>query len=188
MRQPLLILVSGAPGAGKTTLAGKLAHYLRIPHIPRDEIMRGLEMTEGGPINKGEQGIKVYYGLLEHMLEAGISFVTDGTIYKGISETDIKSRLTPRAVVVNVHVRAKNEHQRFIDREKRREGWSHEWVQGHINRLEEIYHQTVDPLDLGVPLVEVRADDEYEPSLNEIARQLHLFYNDTRPGAVYQGD
>lgn len=182
MRKPLIVVVSGAPGSGKTTLAHAIAQHLRIPHIPRDEIMRGIEMTHGGAIDKAGLGIETYYTILAAMREANISFVTDGTIYKGISEQDIKSRLVPHATVINVHARAKDEHERFIKREKERQGWSDEWVAGHRQRLEEIYHQTVDPLDLGVPLIEVDATSEYNPSIDQILMQIREIYEDTRPG------
>lgn len=184
MRKPLVILVSGAPGSGKTTLAHNLAQYMRLPHIPRDEILRGLEMTNGGDIDKGGMGIEAYYRLLAHMCEAGVSLVTDGTLYAGISEEDIKSILVPSTTVVNVHVRARNEHDRFILREKQREGWSSEWVDTHIRRLDSIYHQTVDPLDLGVPVLEVDATDGYEPSIMGLAGLVRKVYMDTRPGLL----
>lgn len=39
---PLLVLVSGLPAAGKTTLAGRLAHALQLPVLSRDAIKDGL--------------------------------------------------------------------------------------------------------------------------------------------------
>ena len=182
MRQPLLIFVSGAPGAGKSTLAHSLAQYLRILHIPRDEVLRGIEMTHGGPIDRREAVDAVYYPQLIQMLKANISIVTDGTIYKGISERDIKRYLVPNAVGVNIHVRAKNEHQRFLERELQREGWSAEWAHDYKKRLDEIYDQAVDPLDLGMPLIEVDATNGYLPLIPDIVREIRKIYTDTRLG------
>lgn len=184
MRQPLLIFVSGAPGSGKTTLAHKIAEYLRLPHIPRDEILRGLEMTAGGKIDRGGRGIEVYYRALTTMLDEGVSLVTDGTIYKGVSEKDITDHLGSRAVVINVHARAKNEHERFVEREKQRAGWSHEWLMPHKARLDEIYDQVVEPLALDVPLIEVDATNGYDPPLEEVVRRIREIYQDTRTGIL----
>ena len=179
-RKPLVIIVSGAPGAGKTTLACQLAEYLRIPHVPRDEILRGIELTKGRAIDRGGLGIEVYYSQLTFMLANDISLVTDGTLYADISEKDIKDRLLPKAQVVNVHVRAKNEHERFYDREMNRLGWSPEWVDGHMAHLDKIHHKTVDPLDLGVPVIEVDATNGYRPSIAEIIRNIRVMYSDMR--------
>jgi len=45
---PLLIVVTGRPGAGKTTLTHALARAIRCPAICRDEIKEGLINTAGG--------------------------------------------------------------------------------------------------------------------------------------------
>lgn len=174
--KPLVIIVSGAPGSGKSTLARAIAQRMMIPHIERDMVLRGLELTKGEKIERGVLGIERYYSLLTHMITAEISFVTDGTIYKGISEADIEARLKPIAHVVNVHARAKNEMERFKHREAKREGWSDEWVEDHMKRLHEIYPLTVDPLDLGVTVIEVEATGEYDPSLTAVVDSVRQDY------------
>ena len=188
MRKPLLILVSGAPGAGKTTLAHKLAEYLRVPHIARDEVLRGLEMTLGRETDRKEQVSKLYYPLLVHMLKAEMSVVTDGTISRDLSEDDIKTFLVPNAQVVNIHARAANEHQRFIDRETQREGWSNDWVDAHLKHLDTIYPRTVEPLDLGIPLIEVDTTNGYAPSIPEVVSRIRKMYKDTRTGVQEGGE
>lgn len=182
MRKPLLILISGAPGSGKTTLASKLADYLQIIHIPRDLVLRSIEMTEGRGIDRGGIGIETYFSMVKNMLASNVSLVTDGTLRKNLSEPDMRKHFISNATVINVHTRAKNEHDRFIQREKQREGWSNEWVSGHIATLDEVYGRAVDPLDLGVPLIEVDATDGYDPPIAEIARQIRTIYPDTREG------
>lgn len=42
MTRPLLVIVGGAPGAGKTTVARELAHRLRLALITKDDIKEAL--------------------------------------------------------------------------------------------------------------------------------------------------
>lgn len=185
MQKPLVIIVSGAPGSGKTTMAKRLADYLMLPHIERDRITRGMEYTRGGErVDRVTEGLPMFFKHVESMLEDGISLVTDGTLYAGISESDYKNHIIPRAFAVNVHTRAKNEKQRFIDREMNREGQSSDWVQDHLKVLDRIYTQTVDPIDLGIPVIEVDATDGYYPNVDEIIKQITTL----RDGASKKSD
>ncbi len=175
--KPLLIIVSGAPGSGKTTLAAKVAHRLRLPHIERDTILRGIEYTAHGSIDRSRLGIESYYSVLEYLIQTNISFVTDGTLYKGVSEQDIKRRLIKVAHVVNIHTRATQENQRFYDREMNRSGHPSDWVKGHMQHLDDIYDQTVNPLDMGITVIEVDATSEYIPSFDVIVDRINQDYN-----------
>lgn len=179
MQKPLVIIVSGAPGSGKTTMAKRLADYLMVPHVERDRITRGLEYTRNGErVDRVNEGLPMFFKHVESMLKDGISLVTDGTLYAGISESDYKRYIVPHAFAVNVHTRAKNEKQRFIDREMNREGQSSDWVQDHLKVLDKIYTQTVDPIDLGIPVIEVEATDGYQPTVDEIVRRISTLRHD----------
>ena len=45
MNVPSLIVVTGRPGAGKTTLAHTLARLIRCPALIRDELKEGFVLT-----------------------------------------------------------------------------------------------------------------------------------------------
>jgi len=180
MRKPLVILVTGAPGAGKSTLAATIAEHMRLPHIERDVIFRGIDLTHGERQNPQTYGIPAYYKVLGSMLDENMSFVTDGTMYKGLSENDIKEHIVKRAHVVNLHVRAKNEKERFRQREYARTFRPSDWVEGHMARLDEIYQDTVDPLDFGVECIEIDANDGYSIPIEELALTIMNSYEDKK--------
>jgi 2-phosphoglycerate kinase len=174
--RPLVVLVSGAPGSGKSTLAAKVAAYMRVPHIERDNFTRGMELTLGREVNRVKESFPLYYRHLAAFLDDKVSLVTDGTLYKGASEADVRQHLASRAFVVNIHTRARDEHQRFYDREMNREGHAHDWVQDHMKVLEGIYDDVVNPLDLGVPLIEVDTNDGYDPEIARVVEQIYTLY------------
>jgi predicted kinase len=62
VRRPALIVVTGRPGSGKTTLAHSLARAVRCPAICRDEIKEGFVNTTG---DIGKPGDDIALGVYE---------------------------------------------------------------------------------------------------------------------------
>lgn len=48
MDRTRIVLVTGAPGSGKSTLGAELARSLRIPFVARDDVRGRLFFTDGG--------------------------------------------------------------------------------------------------------------------------------------------
>jgi predicted kinase len=109
----MLLLVSGAPGSGKTTLAGLIANRLGVQHIDRDFIANGLRLTVqlGGSARLVQRAPATAFGVLEHLTAAGVSVVFSGTMYRGEMEQSVR-RLQDFATVVNVHLTATNATER----------------------------------------------------------------------------
>jgi len=79
---PTLVVVSGPPGAGKTTLALKLAAAAGCPAISRDEIKQG--MAHAAPGFTGAPGdeltrrtLPVFFAVLELLLRSGVTTVAE---------------------------------------------------------------------------------------------------------------
>lgn len=81
--QPTLVLVTGAPGSGKTTLSRPLSEALRLPCLSRDRFRTGLSFTSGGwsedpqRVPSRKESIDVFLGTVEMLLERGVSLVAD---------------------------------------------------------------------------------------------------------------
>jgi predicted kinase len=104
LRQPALMVVTGRPGAGKTTLAHALARAVRCPAVCRDEIKEGLVCTTG---EAGEPGgdlqrhaTDVFFDALALLLGRGVTVVAEATFQHKVWAP----RLEPLLAVARVRV------------------------------------------------------------------------------------
>lgn len=154
LRRPLLVIVSGAPGSGKTTIAGRIAAEMRLPHLNRDLIRDGLWMTDGDDASvTTDRAWVVWMSAVQLCLREGVSMVIDQTFYRGRSDVTVRNELVPSAWAVNVHLRADDAIQRFQAR------MAGDVRAGDMNalmaRVHEIQPLVREPLDFGCPVVEV---------------------------------
>ena len=76
-----LILLSGLPGCGKTTLAHRLAKDLRIPLFAKDHLQSALR-RQGLASRSGAEGYRMILDLAEAQLSLGVSVILDAVFPK----------------------------------------------------------------------------------------------------------
>jgi predicted kinase len=100
--RPPLVIVSGAPGAGKTTLVTILADALRLPLLARDELKERLadvllpEATTGAGIVDGVDSAalgRASYALLfsitERLVTGGAGVIIESNFRRGVAEREL---------------------------------------------------------------------------------------------------
>lgn len=117
------IVIQGAPGVGKTTLARRLARDLGIKLIAKDDIKELLFETLGDPIDKteseayGRAAIRAMYCVMDEFIKAGQQVIIEAPLLPAYAPKDI-TPIVPLDEVLQLHIYCDPEvhEQRFIDR------------------------------------------------------------------------
>jgi len=179
--KPIVIYVSGAPGAGKSTLAKLLSEQLYIPYVSSDLVHGGLELTH--PHHDRKYAIQsVFIPLLLNYAKNDISFIVDHVLQRDIAKSTIIDKLQEYANIVYIHVRADDPIGRYVERIRtskqpdiiRRRELLLERAGHHANNLQNTAHV----IDLDVPTLIVDTNNGHNPTLSEIIS----FINKAREG------
>lgn len=78
MARPRVVLLTGAPGSGKSAIGSELAKHLRLPFIARDDIRGGLLFSAGAwgdrleRVPPGDEAVEVFLATVEGLLASGV--------------------------------------------------------------------------------------------------------------------
>ena len=130
-RPPLVILLAGLPGTGKSTLARKLARRYRLEHISTDSVRKRIfrdvrRNTFGRGSYSERQRMIVYdtiYYVIYTLLKHNIGVVLDGTFYRERLRSKVKriaERFDAKFLLVMVKCPESLIKKRFEERDARK--------------------------------------------------------------------
>ena len=166
---PLLILVSGKPGAGKSTLPRQLAaeEALWLPLVSCDPLRVGL--LETGVAASGRAVIDVFYGNIDYLLGRGVSLIAELSFRRGLDEAQLRLFID-RCRMVSIHclTTIADSQRRFFARQgSRRPTQGADTVSAAMGRGTFDW-AVFEPLDLDIPRLCVDTADGYVPTLEAI--------------------
>jgi predicted kinase len=160
---PALIVVSGAPGSGKTTLAHRIARGVGCPAVCRDEIREG--MAHAGTADPTmRRTYDAFFDTLGVLLRAGVSVVAEAAFQDRLW----RPVLSPLAGLATIRViRCVTAPGVARDRMLRRLG---DPVRAAHRDREMLARPGAGwaPISLEVPSLEVDTTDGYSPGLSAI--------------------
>jgi predicted kinase len=172
---PVLVVVSGPMGSGKTTLAHEIAKAVGCPAICRDEIKEGMVHTSpdfvAGPGDElTMRTLPVFFDVLVLLLSAGVTTVAEAAFQDQVWRPRLESlrglaRLRIVHCVVDADVAFQRSQRRRAENPLRRAHAD----PGPADAAEHaLRHNAFDRVSVDAPWIEVDTTDGYRPGLAEI--------------------
>ena len=174
---PTVLVVSGPPGSGKTTLAAALSTHLGWPVVSRDAVKAGLVHARGldVPPSAGGEVAQVAYELLYRFVgdhvAAGVSVIAENAFRCDRSGPELlAASVGARVRIVHASLDRAVAHERFAARavdSVRRTAHPDAWV---LDRMAsgEFRWELYEPLAIGAPVLRVDTSDGLQPDLAAI--------------------
>lgn len=183
MAAPTLVVVTGPPGSGKTTLAHEIARAISCPAISRDEIKEGMvhanpgfEPAPGDPLT--QRTFTVFFDVLDLLLRAGVSVVAESAFQDrswrpGLERLATLAKIRIVQCTVDPTVAHGRIARRVGDRQFGRPAHADRELLEHIDRGSDPLESFV-PVSFPAPTLGVVTTEGYDPTLEDIV----AFVND----------
>ena len=176
--QPTLVVVSGAPGSGKTTLAHALARAVPCPAICRDELKEGMAHAHGVEFQGGhgdpltQRTLPLFFDVLRVLVEADVTVVAEAAFQDRLWRQGLEPLAEhARLRIVHCRVDAAVSFQRASVRARasasRLRAHGDSTIGKGVAEWSEAF-EGFEHLSLDVPTLDVDTTDGYEPGLDEL--------------------
>jgi len=176
--KPLLVVVSGAPATGKTTLAHRLSEAIPLPLLAKDDFREILADAFNARTRAESQALvpatfAIYNAVLARLLQAGVGVIAEANFFRGLAEADLGPYL-PVARIVVIHCETSHElsARRFIERHERGDRHPCFFDGERVAQLEAGERPDpwvrAQPIELDVPILRVDTTDGYRPDFEAV--------------------
>lgn len=163
---PALVIVSGPPGAGKSSLAATISRELGLPVLAKDmfkeaiyDHLPGVDTSDAHRL--GIASVGMMYQFARHQLENGVGVILESTFDRGKAEGDVNPLLEMACAVI-IHCSAPNELilQRYKERSDDPDRHEVHRDEEHVDALEQNLAAGIyEVIDIDVPTIVIDMTD-----------------------------
>lgn len=175
MNKPLLIVVTGSPASGKTTLAHHLAAKIHCPLLSRDELKEGLlntlDLAHAQLEPSADQVVyDTFFETIDLLLSKGISIIAEAAFQDKLWKPKLVNFSEKAAIKIlicktNPELIKSRFTNRFLnDPDRKKYHGDPSLSQGQSTSLVENYK----PVNMNTPTLQVDTTNDYHPSIEEI--------------------
>lgn len=181
--RPRVVIVTGEPGSGKSTLGTELARALRVPFLARDDVRGGLFLTAGAwtgrpfQVPDALQAVDALLDIVEAMAAAGVSCVVEYVVRRARPQDLDRLTAAGDCVVIvascadaSERVARRNRADRLLAQDGVLDALGFASIDDHtaaaVARAAEVRGAMRTEFDL--PLLHVRTDGGYRPALEQV--------------------
>jgi len=178
---PTIIIVTGRPATGKSTLAKWLSQELKIPLVSKDSIREELFDRLGWKDRKwaqelGKASVDMMFYFAQAELEVGHSIIMDNSFYPPVSNSRFQA-LKEKYHTESIQIVCDSDRETLFQRFKSRaDSGNRHPGHGDHDVLEELYANLADTsspiLEIGGSVIEVDTTDFVKVDYQEILKQV----------------
>jgi predicted kinase len=177
------VLITGAPGSGKTTLGIELASALRVPFIARDDVRAGLFFTSGAwsaqptRVPSAEHAVETFLRIVETVAGLGVSCIVEYVVRRGRPDDLRRIEAVADCVVLRTwcanpleRFARRNNADRLLNRQPVLDELGHASISDHTIDASERMRSVVGEMrvEFDLPLLSVNTDDGYAPGIDHV--------------------
>lgn len=178
MNKPLLVVITGKPASGKTTLAHLLSQEIKCPLVSRDELKEGYVNTLNTPHNELDESTawhiyNTFFEIIHLLISKGISIIVEAAFQNKLWQPKLLELLNKADIKVIICKTtpdiAKDRFRNRLLNYPEREKFHGDDALSLLNKAGGLLTDAYEVLNINAPTLEVDTTDNYQPDIKEIS-------------------